>query len=250
MTRVRQEQAVTRSLSLPGLLGAAGVSLAIALGASACQSVASFSQPSLVRVIDSSYIAPAVNVYVEKTLFATNIGEGYVSNYGTVSPSINAQVSVSAVKSGPTPLVTSNVTLKAGAQHSVFLTDNGAAPAQYTLTVLEDAQTPAAAGHSSFRFLNQASRTGALDIYMVPSDTTLANSIPLCSNLAVGATCGYISFASQSVTMVITPTGQTTPKYTSTVLALTGGEVRTVVMVDSQLTSDPPVSVVIARDVD
>jgi hypothetical protein len=40
-----------------------------------------------------------------------------------------------------------------------------------------------------------------------------------------------------------------TPKYTSTPLALTGGEVRTVVIVDSQLTSNPPVSVVIANDV-
>ena len=49
--------------------------------------------------------------------------------------------------------------------------------------------------------------------------------------------------------MVITPTGLTTPKFTSTPLALTGGEVRTVVMVDSQLTSDPPVNVVIADDV-
>jgi hypothetical protein len=50
--------------------------------------------------------------------------------------------------------------------------------------------------------------------------------------------------------MVIVPTGQITPKFTSTALGLTGGEVRTVVIVDSQLTSDPPVSVVIAKDVD
>ena len=49
--------------------------------------------------------------------------------------------------------------------------------------------------------------------------------------------------------MVITPAGVTTPKYTSQPLGLTGGEVRTVVMVDSQLTADPPVSVVVANDV-
>jgi len=115
--------------------------------------------------------------------------------------------------------------------------------------VLEDAQMPAASGHSSFRFLNQAPRTGAVDVYMIPAGTTMANTIPLCTDIAVGSTCGYVSFASQSVTMVIVPTGQTTPKYTSSVLALTGGEVRTVVIIDSQLTSDPPVSVVIAKDV-
>ena len=224
-------------------------SLVIAMGLSSCQNVQGFSQPSLVRVIDASYIAPAVNIFVENTLFAGNVGEGYISGYGTVSPSINAPVKVTQAQGG-TALVTANVTLNAGAQHSVFLTDNGATPTEYMVTVLEDAQTPAATGHSSFRFLNQAPRTGALDVYMVPAGTTLANTIPLCSDLAVGATCGYVSFASQTVTMVIVPTGQTTPKYTSTALALTGGEVRTVVIVDSQLTSDPPVSVVIAKDVD
>lgn len=237
-----------RILTLPRLAAVSAASLLCALGLSACQSVAGFSQPSLVRVIDASYIAPAVNIFVEKTLFAGNVGEGYISNYGTVTPSLNAAVTVTGVSSA-TPLVTANVTLKAGAQHSVFLTDNGVSPTQYTLTVLEDAQTSAASGHSSFRFLNQAPRTGALDVYMVPTGTTLANSIPLCTNLAVGSTCGYVSFTSQSVTMVITPTGQTTSKYTSTPLALTGGEVRTVVIVDSQLTSNPPVNVVIANDV-
>lgn len=236
-------------LTLNRLALAVAGSLALAFGLSACQSVQGFSQPSLVRVIDASYIAPAVNIYVEKTLFAGNVGEGYISNYGTVTPSLNAPVSVTAVTGG-TPLVTANVTLKAGAQHSVFLTDNGVSPTAYTLTVLEDAQTAAASGHSSFRFLNQAPRTGPLDVYMIPAGTTLANTIPVCTNLAVGSTCGYLSFASQSITMVITPTGLTTPKYTSTALTLTGGEVRTVVVVDSQLTSDPPVSVVIAKDVD
>jgi hypothetical protein len=49
--------------------------------------------------------------------------------------------------------------------------------------------------------------------------------------------------------MVIVPTGAITPKYTSTAMALTGGEVRTVMIIDSQLTSDPPVSVVVAKDV-
>ena len=236
-------------MTLPGLAAAGAAALTIALAFSGCQSVAGFSQPSLVRVIDASYIAPAVNIYVEKTLFAGNVGEGYISGYGTVTPSQSAPVSVTQAQGG-TSLVKANVTLAAGAQHSVFLTDNGASPTEYTVTVLEDAQTPAASGHSAFRFLNQAPRTGAVDVYMIPADTTMANTIPICTNVAVGSTCGYVSFASQSVTMVIVPTGQTTPKYTSTPLGLTGGEVRTVVIVDSQLTSNPPVSVVIAKDVD
>lgn len=248
MGTIRYEGVQSR-LTLTRLVLIAAVSLAVALGISACQVVAGFSQPSLVRVIDASYIAPAVNIYVESTIFAGNVGEGYISNYGTTAPSNDALVKVNSVV-GNSSLVTADVTLKAGAQHSVFLTDNGSTPTLYNVSVLEDAQTPAASGHSEFRFLNQAPRTGALDVYMIPAGTTLANTIPICTDIPVGQTCGYISFQSQSVTMVITPTGLTTPKYTSSPLGLTGGEVRTVVMVDSQLTSNPPVNVVIADDVD
>ena len=89
---------------------------------------------------------------------------------------------------GGTALVTTNGTILAGHQHSVFLTDNGAAPNGYEVTILEDQQIPAASGHSAFRFLNQAPKTGAIDVYMVPAGTTLANTIPLVTDLPVGAT--------------------------------------------------------------
>jgi hypothetical protein len=237
-----------RALKLPLVAASAGLSLALALGLSSCTNVAGFSPTSLVRVVDASYIAPAVNVYVENTLFAGNIGQGYISNYGTAKPSPAAQIKVTQATGGAT-LVAAAATLNAGMQHSVFLTDNGASPTAYIVTVLQDQQTPAAAGHSAFRFLNQAPRTGAVDVYMVPGSTTLANTIPLCTALPVGSTCGYVSFASATVTMVITPAGTVTPKFTSTSLALSGGEVRTVVIVDSQLTNNPPVQVVIANDV-
>jgi hypothetical protein len=84
---------------------------------------------------------------------------------------------------------------------------------------------------------------------MIPAGVTLANTIPIVTNLPVGATAGYISFTSQTVTMIITPTGTQTPRYTSQPLGLTGGEVRTVLIVDTQLTSDPPVEVFTANDV-
>ena len=106
----------------------------------------------------------------------------------------------------------------------------------------------AAQGHSAFRFLNQAAKTGAVDVYMVPAGTTLANSIPIVTNLPVGATAGYISFASQTVTMVITPTGLITPEYAFSPMTLTGGEVRTVLLMDTQLTSNPAVEVTVAVD--
>jgi len=235
-----------RRLKLPGLASIAPACLALAL--TACENVASYTQPSLVRVIDASYIAPAINVQVEGTLLATNIGQGTITPYGTLPASSNAVIDITAATGGAT-LVSTNGTLLAGHQHSVFLTDNGTAPTGYEVTILEDQQVAAATGHSAFRFLNQAPKTGAVDVYMVPSGSTLANSVPLVSALPVGSTAGYISFTSQTVTMVLTPAGLLTPKYTSTALALTGGEVRTALIVDTQLTSNPPVEVFTANDV-
>ena len=235
-------------LTLPSLAMMAAASLALAFGLSACEQVASYTQPSLVRAIDASYIAPAVDIDVEGVMIARNLGQGSITPYGTLPASTNALIQVTAATGG-SALVTSNGTLLAGHQHSVFLTDNGVAPNGYEVTVLEDQQIPAAEGHSAFRFLNQAPKTGAVDIYMIPSGSTLANTIPLVTDLPVGATAGYISFTSQTVTMVITPTGVTTPKYTSATLYLTGGEVRTVLIVDTQLTSNPPVEVFTANDV-
>ncbi len=237
----------TRRLTLRRLGQAATASLVLALALSACQNVAGYVQPSLVRVIDASYIAPAVNVVVEGVLLAGNIGQGTITSYGTLPATGDALIKVTAATGGAA-LVSSDGTLLAGHQHSVFITDNGAAPTSYTVTVLEDQQMAAASGHSAFRFLNQAPKTGPVDIYMEPAGTTLANTIPLVVGLPVGATAGYISFSSQTVTMIITPTGVLTPKYTSQSLALTGGEVYTVLMWDTQLTSDPPVAVTIASD--
>lgn len=223
------------------------VSLAVAVAISGCENVAGYTQPSLVRVIDASYIAPAANVTVEGELLAGNIGQGTITPYGTLPAANEAAIDITASTGGAT-LVSTAGTLLAGHQHSILLTDNGAAPTGYEVTILEDQQVVAAQGHSAFRFLNQAPKTGAVDVYMIPAGTTMANTIPIVTDLPVGSTTGYISFDSQTVTMVITPTGLLTPKYTSTSMALTGGEVRTVLIEDTQLTSDPPVYVTMAVD--
>ena len=117
-----------------------------------------------------------------------------------------------------------------------------------TMTVLTDQQTQAASNHSAFRFLNQAPKTGAVDVYMVPAGATLADSVPLVTALPVGLSPFYVNFTSQSVTMVITPTGNIKLAYTSAPITLVGSEARTVLIMDNKLTSNPPVAVTMVDD--
>jgi hypothetical protein len=237
----------SRQLTLPRFAIAASVTLTLSFGISACEKVATYTEPSLVRFIDASYIAPAANAKVESQLIAADAGAGTITPYATVPASQAALIQIAAATGGST-LVSTSGTLLPGHQHSVFLTDNGAAPSSYGVTVLEDQQIAAAGNQSAFRFLNQAPKTGAVDIYMVPAGVALADAVPLVTDLPVGGTAGYVSFTAQTVTMVVTPTGLTKPSYTSSSIPLIGGEVRTALIMDAQLTSNPPVLVSIADD--
>jgi Domain of unknown function (DUF4397) len=239
-------------LTLPWLAAVSVASLAGSLLLVGCQTVSGFSAVSLVRVIDASYNAPAINVYVEGTLLAANLGQGSITTYGGFGPTNNAPVKVTTA-STTTPLVTSNATLVANKSQSVLVSDINAV---YQVTVLEDQSTPAPSGHSEFRLLNQAPSTGPVDVYFLAgtSATVFATAKPVITALAVGATSGYVTIPSSTLFMVIAPAGTTlsttaTTIYSSGALPLVGGEVRTVLIVDPILVTEP-VQVYIADDVD
>lgn len=219
---------------------------ALAVSVTGCENVQGFSQQSMVRFMDASYNAPAVDVMVAGTLIAGNVGQGSTSNYALVPPNTAAKISIT-VSGTTTPLFSSYGTLLAGHEHTVLLSDYNST---YQIQVLEDQSTPAASGHSAFRFLNQAPESGPVDIYLLPTGVTFAEAKAIYTALPVGQTTGYISVASQTLSLVIVPTGTTTAMYQSTTaMVLTGGEVKTVLIVDSQLTINPPINVYIANDI-
>jgi hypothetical protein len=250
-------------LNLPRMAAVAATSLTLALGLTACENVAGTTSYALVRVIDASYVAqtdyPAgLNFFVEGTEIASAVGEGYVSGYGTFPASTSATVKITSASSSSTAtLVSTSVTLNkviTGNQYTVFLTDKGSSDSGYTVTAVQDQSTAAASGKSAFRFYNEASSEGAVDLYLVPSSSTLAKTKVFYSDLAVGSSTGYISFTSQTVTLYVVPTGtdvtSSSSSYTSEgSFSLTGGEVRTLIIINSELTTDPATSVVVAKDV-
>ena len=233
------------------MLGMATLSLAGSLLLAGCEHVSGYSPTTLVRMIDASYNAPAIDVYVEGTLLAANSGQGNITTYGSFGPSNNATVKVTNA-SNSTTLVSSSASLLAGKTNSVLVTDINAT---YQVTVLEDQAIPAPSGHSDFRLLNQAPSTGAVDVYFLSGTTAplYATAKPVITALAVGATSGFVAIPSSTLYMVIAPSGTTltitaTTIYVSAALPLVGGEVRTVLIVDPLLVTEP-VQVYTAKDV-
>lgn len=242
---------MTRRRGLLWLGAASAASLAGSLLLAGCQSVAGGTSIGQLRILDASYNAPALNVYVGGTLLAGNLGQGSITDYARLQPTNNALIKVTAA-TNTTALASANASLRAGTSQSILISDLNA---EYQVTVLEDQATPAPTGHSEFRMLNQAPSTGAVDVYFLPgtSDQIYATAKPVITGLAVGATSGYVTIPSSTLYMVIAPTGTTlkngvTTIYSSAAFDLTGGEVRTVLIVDPQLATEPVV-VYVADDV-
>jgi len=238
-------------LTLPMLALCSAASLAISMLLSGCQTVSGTTAVSQLRVIDASYNAPSLNVYVAGKLLAGNLGQGTITTYAQLATSNNEVVKVTAATS-TTALASANTSLLGGTSHSVLISDINAV---YQVTVLQDQSTAAPSGHSDFRMLNQAPSTGPVDVYFLSGTTAtiFATAKPVISALAVGATSGYVSIPSSTLYMVIAPAGTTltvdlTTIYISAALPLVGGEVRTVLIVDPLLTTQP-VQVYVANDV-
>lgn len=208
-----------------------------------CQSVQGSSPVTMVRVIDASYNAPALNVNVGQTAIAAEIAGQTITNYAFLSPGASTAYVYPAGTKAPSASTTGD--FLASQEHSVYLTDSGAG---YTATILTDQDTAPPAGNISARFLQQAIATGAVDVYFVPSGDTLSDARPVLSNLTVGSITGYINIPAGTYSVVITPTGVATASYTGTSLQFTAGQVRTVLIMDAQLTTNPPVNVVIGDD--
>ena len=236
-----------RHLTLPGLASSARTLARLAFSLAGCENVATYTQPTLVRVIDASYVAPHSMSLLKAAIIAGNVGQGTISPYGTL-PSTLRPHQDRQCRHGRLAHHHQQSPARRPSVLRLPLRRCGT-PSGYTVSVLTDQQISAPTGHSAFRFLNQAIATGPVDVYMIPTGVTLANSKPIVADLPVGASNNYIDFNSQTVTLVVTPAGKATPNYTSPAIYLVGGEVRTVLLVDAQLTSNPPIQAFFANDV-
>lgn len=207
--------------------------LAIALAVfSGCQSI-DMNSPQL-RVIDTSPDAGLLDSYQNNTGLAYNLSFGTMTSYVPMSP---GAYTLSADRAGTRQtLISTNTTLSPGKHYTAIVGNNLASMQQ---TVLLDQSQPAAAGEIAVRFVQQATRSGAVDIYLVPRNGRPANTSAIATNLNFGANSGYISVPAGTYAIDIVPTGTTLVSSTVTLLSgpqtdYESGAVRTIVLIDQE----------------
>ena len=206
-----------------------------------CQGIAGIQPVSQVRVIDVSPDAPALDIrQTSSQAFPSslyNIGFGTVSSY---IPLTSGAWTNSAFTSGTQQqLAAVRGSFADGGQYTL-LTGNILASLQ--MTVLRDQSTPAPAGQVELRFLNQATRSGSVDLFLQRSGTDPGTLLPIASNAAFGSNTGYIHAPAGTYSLVVLPSGSgantvVAPRYTGSQITFPSGSVRTILLVDEPSTA-------------
>lgn len=209
----------------------------------ACQSVSESQTTSLLRVVDASYNAPAVDVYAGKAEIARNVSAGTLTHYAILAP---GRVTITVDATGTRkPLARLTADLAAAGQHSVYLVDAGMG---FDAKLLQDQSVSSPVGDFSVRFLQAAPSTGAVDVYFVGSGQSLGEATPVVKGLGAGQTSGYVNVPDGSYALVVAKAGSLEPVFTGSSVTYAGGEVRTVLIQDEPTVHAQPVRVVVGDD--
>jgi hypothetical protein len=217
---------------------------------SGCQAVISNPPITQVRIIDASPDAPGLDIYQGSNAMAFNLGFGTVTSYVPLTPGI---YTISAASAGTKQTLTSSrATLAASSQYTVLIGNVAASLQQLTLT---DQSQAAPTGQISLRFIDQATRVGAVDIYLVPANQKLIAASPVVTGVVFGTNTGYLNIPTGAYTLVMVPTGTvpiatTVATYSGTQVTYPAGAARTIVLIDQQLLTTPGLQVVTANDYD
>jgi hypothetical protein len=202
------------------------------------------------RIIHASPDAGSLDVSHDSGPLAYNLGLGTISSYVPVSAgTYGIQVDTAGTHQH---LVSASGNFLNNAQYTVIIGNTSNALQE---VILKDQAQPAPAGQVSLRFIDQSTRAGSVDLYLVPTGSTITQVHPILTNVAFGQNTGYINFAAGAYTLIAVPAG-TTPttasgtSYTGSAVAYAAGAAKTIVLIDEKEDSTPGLQVVLANDVD
>jgi hypothetical protein len=250
MTTLSAGPTPTRTTRIaPRSLGFAAL-MSLVLTLPGCQSITGNPSIAEVRIIDASPDAPGLDVYQGTNVLAYNLGLSTITSYITFTPGTYGVIVDPA--GTRQPLVQTQGTFLNGGQYTILV---GNYLNSIQELILKDQSTPAPAGQINVRFVDQSTRAGALDLYLVPTGSTLIQVKPVLSNITFNVNTGYFNVPAGTYTLVALPAG-TIPtatgstSYTGASVTYAGGSARTFVLVDQQLITTPGIQVVTGDDYD
>jgi hypothetical protein len=213
-----------------------------------CQSIAGNTTSSQLRIITASPDAPGLDIYAGTGALAYNLGFGTITSYVPITAGTYV---INADTAGTTQVLSTTKVSLADSSEYTDLIGNSAANLQQT--ILKDQSQAAPSGQIALRFVDQATRISAVDVYLIPSGQKLVNVAPLVTNLSFGINTGYLNIPTGAYSIVMVPTGTvptstTTATYSGPLVTYSGGSATTIILIDQQLVTTPGLQVITAPD--
>jgi Domain of unknown function (DUF4397) len=226
-------------------------SVAAILGVlSGCQAIISSPSLSEVRVITASPDAVPLDIYQGNNALTFNLSSGTITSYIPITP---GTYTIHAEASGSRQVVSvAKATFAPSTQYTVLIGNSAANMQQLTLT---DQSQPAPPGQISLRFIHQATRISAVDIYLVPAGQKLSAVTPLITGVAYGANTGYLNVPVGTYSLLLLPAGAVpisagVATYAGAQFKYPSGAARTIILIDQQAVATPGLQVITANDFD
>ena len=222
----------------------------VVLALPGCQSVTGSPNVAEIRIVDTSPDAPGLDIYQGTNILAYNLGLGTITTYVQTTPGTYGFLADSA--GTKQQLVSAQGTWLNGSQYTILI---GNYLNSLQEIVLKDQSTPAPTGQMNVRFLDQSTTTGAIDLYLVPSGSTLLTVKPIITNITFNVNTGYFNVPAGTYTLVALPTGTvptatTMSLYTGASVTYSSGSARTFILVNQQVITTPGVQVITGDDYD
>ena len=215
-----------------------------------CQAIVSTPSLSQVRVVDASPDTPSIDIYQGTDGVAYNLGFGTITSYVPIAP---GTYNISAATAGTRQVLSlAKPTFAAASQYTVLIGNTAGSLQQLTL---KDQNQPAPSGQVALRFIAQATRIGAVDIYLVPAGHLLTTASPILTNIRFGDISSYQNVPVGTYTLVMLPTGAapsstSAPTYTGTQITYTSTAAHTIILIDKPVITTPGLQVITATDYD
>ena len=215
-----------------------------------CQAIVSSAPEAHVRIINATPDAPRLDLYQDSNALAFNLDFGTVTSYIQLAP---GAYNITANTAGTRQVLSSSkTTFITSGQYTVLISNTAASLQQLTLA---DQSQPAPPGQAALRFINQATRAAAVDIYLVPAGQKVNVVTPLVTGIAFGANTGYVNVPIGTYSLAMLPAGTvpsstTIATYTGPQVAYSVGVARTIILIDPPLVTTPGIKVITANDFD
>ena len=216
-----------RFLTLP-FLGLVALALSATLFTTGCGNDAK----ARVRVVHASPDAPNVDVLLDGKAVLTNVAYKTASSYLTIKAgSHTAKVNVAGTQD---TRITESGVFAGKSDTTILAVDKVANIAGLVLT---DNNTPPTSGNVKVRVIHASPSAGNVDVYVTAPGGALTT--PTLANVAFKAASAYLSVPAGSYQVRVFPAGgdtTKTPVIDSGTVALTAGQIRTVVALDADAT--------------